>query len=50
LKIWQLGRKAHRPADRVQVVVHLRYFLHIDLQSTPRENLLALGFAAVLPA
>ena len=32
----------------VQVVVHLRYFLHIDLQSTPRENLLALGFAAVL--
>ena len=32
----------------VQVVVHLRYFLHIDLQSTPRDNLLALGFAAVL--
>jgi cytochrome o ubiquinol oxidase subunit IV len=32
----------------VQVVVHLRYFLHIDLKSTPRENLLALAFAAVL--
>jgi cytochrome o ubiquinol oxidase operon protein cyoD len=32
----------------VQVVVHLRYFLHLDLQSTPRENLLALAFAAVL--
>jgi cytochrome o ubiquinol oxidase subunit IV len=32
----------------VQVVVHLRYFLHIDLEATPRENLLALGFAAVL--
>jgi cytochrome o ubiquinol oxidase subunit IV len=32
----------------VQVVVHLRYFLHIDLQATPRDNLLALVFAAVL--
>ena len=32
----------------VQVVVHLRYFLHLDLKSTPRENLLALAFAAVL--
>jgi cytochrome o ubiquinol oxidase subunit IV len=32
----------------VQVVVHLRYFLHIDLESTPRANLLALAFAAVL--
>jgi cytochrome o ubiquinol oxidase subunit IV len=32
----------------VQVVVHLRYFLHIDLESTPPENLLALAFAAVL--
>jgi cytochrome o ubiquinol oxidase operon protein cyoD len=32
----------------VQVVVHLRYFLHIDLESTPRENLVALAFAAVL--
>jgi cytochrome o ubiquinol oxidase operon protein cyoD len=32
----------------VQVVVHLRYFLHIDPKSTPRDNLLALAFAAVL--
>jgi cytochrome o ubiquinol oxidase operon protein cyoD len=32
----------------VQVVVHLRYFLHLDLESSPRENLLALAFAAVL--
>jgi cytochrome o ubiquinol oxidase operon protein cyoD len=32
----------------VQVGVHLRYFLHIDLKTTPRENLLAIAFAAVL--
>jgi cytochrome o ubiquinol oxidase operon protein cyoD len=32
----------------VQVGVHLRYFLHLDLQETPRENVLALAFAAVL--
>jgi len=32
----------------VQVVVHLRFFLHLDLKSTPRENLLAIAFAAVL--
>ena len=32
----------------VQVVVHLRYFLHIDLKATPRENILVLAFAAVL--
>ncbi|MCD7060576.1 cytochrome o ubiquinol oxidase subunit IV [Pelagibacterium xiamenense] len=32
----------------VQVLVHLRFFLHLDLRTTPRENLLALGFAAVL--
>ncbi len=32
----------------VQVLVHLRYFLHIDLRHTPRENLLALGFTGVL--
>ncbi|MEZ5788188.1 MAG: cytochrome o ubiquinol oxidase subunit IV [Xanthobacteraceae bacterium] len=32
----------------IQVVVHLRYFLHIDLRSTPRENLIALAFAALL--
>lgn len=32
----------------VQVVVHLRFFLHLGFASTPRENLLALAFAAVL--
>jgi cytochrome o ubiquinol oxidase operon protein cyoD len=32
----------------VQVIVHLRFFLHIDFRRTPRENLLALGFAALL--
>jgi cytochrome o ubiquinol oxidase subunit IV len=32
----------------VQVLVPPRSFLHIDLDSTPRENLLALAFAAVL--
>jgi cytochrome o ubiquinol oxidase operon protein cyoD len=28
--------------------VHLRYFLHLDLRATPRENLLAIVFAAIL--
>jgi cytochrome o ubiquinol oxidase subunit IV len=32
----------------IQILVHLRFFLHIGLQSTPRENLIALAFAAVL--
>jgi cytochrome o ubiquinol oxidase operon protein cyoD len=32
----------------VQVLVHLRYFLHLDLKESPRENLLAIAFAAVL--
>ena len=31
-----------------QILVHLRYFLHIDLRHTPRENLLALGFTGLL--
>ena len=31
-----------------QVLVHLRYFLHLDLKTTPRENILAIAFAAVL--
>ena len=35
-------------AGVVQILVHLRYFLHLDLTSTPRENLLALAFAAML--
>jgi cytochrome o ubiquinol oxidase subunit IV len=32
----------------IQILVHLRYFLHLDLTHTPRENLLALCFAAIL--
>jgi cytochrome o ubiquinol oxidase operon protein cyoD len=35
-------------AAGAQVLVHLRYFLHLDLTSTPRENLLAIVFAAIL--
>ncbi len=37
-------------AALVQVVVHLRYFLHLNLSTTPRENILAIAFAAVLIA
>ena len=32
----------------IQILVHLRYFLHLGLSSTPRENLLAMLFAAIL--
>ena len=32
----------------VQVLVHLRYFLHLDFKDTPRENLVTLAFTAVL--
>ncbi|MGD9922307.1 MAG: cytochrome o ubiquinol oxidase subunit IV [Pseudorhodoplanes sp.] len=32
----------------LQVLVHLRFFLHIGFRTTPRENLIALAFAAVL--
>lgn len=32
----------------LQVLVHLRFFLHLDLTTTPRENLLAIAFTAVL--
>jgi cytochrome o ubiquinol oxidase operon protein cyoD len=32
----------------IQVLVHLRYFLHLDRASTPREYLVALLFAAIL--
>ena len=32
----------------IQILVHLRYFLHLDLVSTPRENLAAIVFAAIL--
>jgi cytochrome o ubiquinol oxidase operon protein cyoD len=32
----------------VQILVHLRYFLHMNFTSTPRENIVAVAFAAVL--
>jgi cytochrome o ubiquinol oxidase operon protein cyoD len=35
-------------AAAIQILVHLRYFLHLDLATTPRENLFALLFAAIL--
>ena len=35
-------------AALLQVLVHLRYFLDLNLTTTPRENILALAFAAVL--
>ena len=35
-------------AAMVQILVHLRYFLHLDLTTTPRENVVAIVFAAIL--
>ena len=35
-------------ASVLQVLVHLRFFLHIYFTTTPRENILALAFTAVL--
>jgi cytochrome o ubiquinol oxidase subunit IV len=32
----------------IQIVIHLKYFLHLNLTDTPRESLLALCFAALL--
>lgn len=32
----------------LQILVHLHFFLHIDFTTTPRENLLALAFTAIL--
>jgi len=32
----------------IQVVVHLRFFLHIGLRTTPGENLLVMFFAILL--
>nr|PZN83031.1 MAG: cytochrome o ubiquinol oxidase subunit IV [Pseudomonadota bacterium] len=32
----------------LQILVHLRFFLHIGLRSTPFENLAALVFAGIL--
>ena len=35
-------------AALLQVLVHLRFFLHLNFTTTPRENLLAIVFTAVL--
>ncbi|MFI5002387.1 MAG: cytochrome o ubiquinol oxidase subunit IV [Reyranellales bacterium] len=35
-------------AALLQVLVHLRFFLHLNFTSTPRENLLAIAFTAIL--
>ena len=35
-------------AALLQVLVHLYFFLHLNLSTTPRENILAIAFAAVL--
>jgi cytochrome o ubiquinol oxidase operon protein cyoD len=32
----------------LQILVHLRFFLHVTFTSTPKENLLAIAFTAVL--
>jgi len=32
----------------IQILVHLRFFLHIGFTTTPKENLVALAFAALL--
>jgi len=32
----------------LQILVHLRFFLHLDFISTPSENLLAIAFTAIL--
>jgi cytochrome o ubiquinol oxidase subunit IV len=32
----------------LQVLVHLRFFLHINFTTTPKENVLALAFTCVL--
>ena len=32
----------------LQILVHLRFFLHLSFTTTPRENLLAIAFTAVL--
>lgn len=31
-----------------QILVHLRFFLHLGLSTTPKETLLAIAFACVL--
>ena len=32
----------------LQILVHLHFFLHINFTTTPKENLMAIGFTAVL--
>ena len=32
----------------LQILVHLRFFLHLNFTTTPRENLLAIAFTAIL--
>jgi cytochrome o ubiquinol oxidase operon protein cyoD len=32
----------------LQILIHLRFFLHLNFTTTPRENLLAIAFTAVL--
>jgi cytochrome o ubiquinol oxidase subunit IV len=32
----------------LQILVHLRFFLHLNITTTPKENLLAIAFTAVL--
>ena len=32
----------------LQILVHLRFFLHVNFTTTPKENLLAVSFTAVL--
>ncbi len=32
----------------LQILVHLRFFLHVNFTTTPRENIVALAFTAVL--
>jgi len=32
----------------LQVLVHLRFFLHLNFTTTPKENILALAFTGIL--
>ena len=32
----------------LQILVHLHFFLHINFTTTPKENLLAIAFTAIL--
>lgn len=48
LMAWPAALVVIAAAAILQILVHLRFFLHLDLVRTPRENLLALAFAALL--